>query len=127
MHLFNAKRLSDQLRADAVSEEERFRYLLTLVAVQYARRVFTPAPQNPTPIYYGFIFLTVVISGLGLWICFRANQSGDNREFMNRFFCPSIPIGIWYSLIYFSLVDGSFYLMRVVAGAYVHQLQTTYY
>ena len=89
MHLFNAKRLSDQLRADAVSEAEKYRYFWVLLLLQSLSRALSRS-SDPTHLLATVLFALVSIVGLS--VCFKANQRGDNHRFLERFICLAVPL-----------------------------------
>ncbi len=105
MHLFNAGRLANELRANALSETEKFRYFLVLLVLRTtneALRASTPQPRN----HLLDLVLFSAISLLGYYICHVINRSGDDQRLIERLICLSVPVSIWI----FLLSTGSYFV-----------------
>lgn len=115
MHLFNINRLAGELRADALSETEKYRYLLGLVvlrALSEASRSAATQSRN----HFADILSALLISLIGFHICHKINQRGDNQRLIERLICLSVPISIWGYLLSFALYYGGFIVTQTILG-----------
>ena len=95
MRLWNVNKLIAELRGDSLSQKQKFYYFLTFfilyvwcgVLLQYIH-----AEVSFMLVIEDVIFW--VLSVCGFILCFKANQKGDNINFIERFICLSIPISI---------------------------------
>jgi len=104
--ILRPSRLADALAADALSEREKFQYLLVwaISGVLLQHHGGTQAWDWPRLTFLGLSFL---ITLAGLMACFQANVRGDNRAFLERYLCLSVPVGLvtygLYFLLYYAL------------------------
>ena len=54
-----------------------------------------------------FVAPSLLITAVGLFACFQANARGDNRAFLERYLCLSLPVGLVTSAAYYLLYYGS--------------------
>lgn len=98
-YFWNVNQLIKDLRAGIVTEYEKFQYLFCSV-------IFIPlqflAPFNPNStvnsiqdiyLFYLFIFLQLAVLAWGFYYCFSKNKNNDNKNFIERFICLSVPVG----------------------------------
>lgn len=109
MFWWNVDGLSRSLKAKVVSEREKSHYFLAtlLLAVAFTL-IYHILPQTcPTPqrhiihIIGGLIYLGV--TAWGIITNYRTNRTGDDRAFIERFVCLSLPIALRLT-IYFLLI-----------------------
>ena len=115
MHLFNAGQLANELRANALSETEKYRYLLSLVVLRMlseAGRSATAQPKN----LFANLALVALLSLMGFHICHKVNQRGDNQKLIERLICLSVPVSIWVYLLTFVVYYGGFIATQSVLG-----------
>ena len=116
MHLFNVKRLAGELRANSLSETEKYRYLLAIVVLQLlnavARILVAPRTNHDLP----RVLAASVVSLVGLHICHEINKRGDNQRFIERFLCLSVPISIWVYLSYLVSFYAGFIVTQTILG-----------
>jgi uncharacterized membrane-anchored protein YitT (DUF2179 family) len=95
MYWWNASKLAEDLREGRVDEKQRFNYFLaTFIALTLVVHVFS---------HYGALFpgerlipvaLNLIFTVIGISLCYRANKSGDNKDFIARIICLGWPSGI---------------------------------
>ena len=100
MRLLNLGHLSDQLRADALSEKQKLRLVLLMLTLQFLRHGLEFLSYRPRPDFLIVLGIGFLITLIGVQLCFAANSRGDNRNFIERFICLSGVLALWYILIY---------------------------
>lgn len=102
MHILNAKKLSDQLKTGQLDEKQKFYYYFIFVLVGFLDDLMTGpyrVPLGLTKVGVWVLSLDkirtilhhlVVIAGVAL--SFRENHRGDNKHFLERYLCLSIPV-----------------------------------
>jgi hypothetical protein len=83
--ILRPRRLADALAANALSEREKFHYLLlwAVAGTLLSAGVGTWGPWTRSRV--ASLVLLAVVTVFGLIICFRANARGDNRAFLERY------------------------------------------
>ncbi len=101
--------VAQQLRDDTLPKRERLHYLVFYLFAPVLGDVWAlcsgTAFPDPDPVS-GLIQTAVL--GAGILLCYQANERGDGRNFIDRLFCLSLPVGIWLMvacLISLMLVD----------------------
>jgi len=114
MTFWNAARLADDLREGRVSEREKLRYLLLLVALHSlagsGSASVVDALRSDRPGAALWPLLGFVIAVVGLVACFRANARGDGRHFLDRIYCLAVPVWI---PVYVAYLAAAFALERL--------------
>jgi hypothetical protein len=92
MYWWNASKLAEDLQEGRVDERERFKYFLaTFIGWALVTHLF---------VYYAGSFeflrlvplaLSVAAGGLGIYLCYKANKAGDNKDFIGRMICLGWP------------------------------------
>ena len=102
-------RLADALATDELSERAKFQYLLAWALLG----VIIDHLVGSSPRWDQLRILAVVpnllITAVGLFVCFRANARGDNRAFLERYLCLSLPEGM--------VTYGAYYVLYYAMGA----------
>ncbi len=117
MYWWNVSKLAGDFQQDRVDEKERFKYYLAYVTVvmastelgYYLGRTFTVLSFIDSA-------ATIAISIIGIVVCYRVNQNGDDRDFIGRMICLGWPIFIKLTVL---LVIGYlffFFVNEMVAG-----------
>lgn len=93
MYWWNVAKLAEDLREGRVEEKERFKYFLA-TSILWA--------LGPQPfLYYGQTFkvmdvisavVLLAITVIGTILCYRANRSGDDTDFIGRMICLGWPV-----------------------------------
>ena len=95
MYIWRVNRLVEDLRADQVTEAESLKYLIFVAIICTISTDPVFAIGIEYSIFDALITLVLVIGVVfGTYYCYRKNQSGDNRDFIRRFVCLSVPVGI---------------------------------
>lgn len=98
-YFWNVNQLVKDLRAGIVTEYEKFQYLfcsLIFIPLQFlAPFNFNSTATSIQDIYtfYLFVFLQLAVLAWGFYYCFAKNKSNDNKNFIERFICLSVPVG----------------------------------
>ncbi len=95
MYLWNTKALATELREGTLPERERMKYFLlfmTLLAVVTELPIYSPEPVSPALIATSVI--SIVGTAVGIYVTYRANRSGDDRDFIARSVCLTFPVGV---------------------------------
>jgi hypothetical protein len=95
MYWWNVSKLAEDLREGRVDEKERFKYFLaTFVAWNIVVQLFI---YSGVPFSIGAFIsaaINLIVAGFGIVLCYRANKSGDDTDFIGRMICLGWPIGV---------------------------------
>ena len=97
MYWWNIKALASELKSGKVSPFEKFKYFFAFMLVTsiFVELIYLfPLPESPTLFDYASSILVILITILGLILCYKSNKKGDNKDFIERFVCLSWPITI---------------------------------
>jgi hypothetical protein len=108
--ILRPRHLADALASGEVSEREKFQYLLVWAAVGILLPARLGGWTGWSHIRVAFLVASLLITIVGLQACFRANARGDNRAFLERYLCLSVPLGI----VTFGLYYGIYYGLGLV-------------
>lgn len=115
MNFINDRELARRLRDKDVPSGERLMYLIMTYAALgivtsnfYYALIFSPTVDLRDHLSDALFFLLMVI---GTLICYRVNERGDDKEFIERVVCLTVPIAIqtlilaavWYTICYYVL------------------------
>ncbi|MFA5190631.1 MAG: tetratricopeptide repeat protein [Verrucomicrobiia bacterium] len=95
MYLWNTKALAKELRDGTLTERERMKYFLlfmTLIAVGSDNLFSHPEPISSARIILSAINIIATVGGT--YGAYRINRAGDDRDFIARAICLSIPLTI---------------------------------
>ncbi len=124
MYLWSYRQLAHDLREGNVSAQEQAKYFLLIMLYvptglmgsnwipgfyRLIYRLFNDglaimAPDvQPLVIYHDYNYYidlgVLIIVGIGTLFCYLTNRSGDNKQFIMRFMCLSVPITIQVSVL----------------------------
>jgi len=104
--ILRPRRLAAALAAGDVSEREKFQYLLVwaLISIMIPRHF--GGWTGWSAVRVTFLAVSLLITILGLLACFQANARGDNRAFVERYLCLSVPLGIMTYALYYAIYYG---------------------
>ena len=115
MLLFNPSRVARGLRSGELTETQKARLLLggaigTGLVGNLASRGFETGND--------VVFLVLYLTGMaaGLWTCYRTNQQGDGKFFVERFVCLSVPLTLLMFGTYLLLYYVAFWILRSRPG-----------
>lgn len=104
-HLFNIKALVNDFKEDRVDEHLRFKYLLAesiLFAVGTILNIQTPPIKGMES--FILIALTVAAVIIGTSFAYKANQRGDNKDFVARYIAVSFVLTVVFIVVFVSAV-----------------------
>ena len=95
MYLWRVDRLVEDLRSDRLTEWEGVKYLITLGVVY---TLFTD-PFFVAGIDYSRLdalstLIIAVATASGTYYCYTKNRAGDDRDFVRRLVCLTVPVGV---------------------------------
>jgi H+/Cl- antiporter ClcA len=110
MYLWDVNKLSEQLITNSVTEKDKMKYLIgyiTIGAISGEVSYWSGVGMNSLN-YFDYLngFISVLLTIIGTFICYRANQVGDGQKFVERFICLSVPIIIRIIIIGFPVAIG---------------------
>ncbi len=120
MFFFSEKKLARKLHEGQVTEKEQMIYLLCL-ALFYAlllTSVFYPEASSAitTTIYdYLLDFVGIAFTAIAIIYSSFINKSGDNKAFVSRYICISIPLTIkfvillWFANVISTSLDSEYF------------------
>lgn len=97
MYLWNVKKLSSDLKENKISEKEKMKYFMVMILIwtlMFSLSALFPAQLTDKLNYLTVSFFILVLTFFGLYSCYQANRDGDNKDFVGRFVCVSLPINI---------------------------------
>ena len=95
MHLLNTNALVLKIRNNELSQTDRFKYffistVLTSVCIEMVS--YSDTASSTLAILNSTLLVLIAI--IGLLVVYRANKSGDNKDFIDRYICISLPVGV---------------------------------
>ncbi len=72
---------------------------------------------QPAILYYVSIFAEVAVAILGAAACYHANRTGDDKDFIARYFCLSLPVAVSTTTVL--VIPGA-----ILVGSLVHSRST---
>lgn len=111
MLILNPARVAAGLRSGSISEEAKAR----LIVVGYIVTMLLGGRSLPGYRTWSELLLSAVYLGGalgGIWSCFRANQEGDGRAFVERYMCIGVPVSILVFGLYTALYYAAFFALR---------------
>src|SRR5512143_3980273 len=94
MLILSPSRVAAALRSESLSPEAKLRLMLAWVVVA---SLFGSRPLVGARSWTEFVLAVLYVAAMivGIRRCFRANQAGDGRAFIERYICLGVPIAIW--------------------------------
>lgn len=122
MYYWNIKGLAENLKNGTVSQRDKMKYFLfNLLAWSFTIYLIEYCPEEPNEMFFVRCIFELSAVIIGVLLCYKVNEQGDNKEFIDRFICLSWPIAIrclvFYIVIYFSIgvVLGIFKMSHIVS------------
>ena len=95
MYFWKVNALADDLKADRLSEKEKMIYFfLSSIVTVFFLEFSLYMGQVPDRVNITSSILNVLVNAAGLLFCYQANKKGDNKAFIERIICLSVPIGV---------------------------------
>ena len=93
MYIWKTKALAEELKKNTLPDKDRFLHLLFFVAIQaFLIELSVYNGQIVTPYNLAVSAALVGITIIGTWFCYRANKSGDGKDFTGRYVCMWLPL-----------------------------------
>jgi len=95
MYIWKSTDLANDLRNNNVTEKEKLKYILFWVlatAIASDPFLYTDYEYVLNDAVMSLVML--VIAASGTIYCYKINKGGDNKDFINRYICLSIPVGV---------------------------------
>lgn len=104
IRLWNTSGVARDLAAGRVSEAQSFGYFFacSVLALVNSYAASFLAPEINWLLLYEF-FVALAVTLVGVRACYIANEGAVGREFVLRFICISLPVGIKLSLLSWAL------------------------
>ena len=117
MYWGNVHKLAEDLREGRVDEKEQFKYCLAaFTSLSVAVPVFFYS-VGPLGIDDLMCLIVGAITGvIGIILCYRANSSGDNIDFIPRMICLSWTVAVFGLLVWFVVPLGIRSLAEAARG-----------
>lgn len=90
MYIINSDALARDLKLGTVSQKDKLIYFLLFILLHSMVSIRTNVLG---------VIIDLLITVVGIFICYKANRKGDNKEFIERFICLSLPINLSMILI----------------------------
>jgi hypothetical protein len=101
MYWWNVSKLAEDFRDGRVEERERLKYYLaTSISWTLGRLPILNSGSTFKMEHLIAAVLVVASTIIGIILCYRANKSGDNTDFIGRMVCLSWPIGIKVGVLF---------------------------
>lgn len=95
MYFWRVNNLVDDFRNDKVSEKEKLKYTILLgILVEIISSPIMWIDSIYSTMDSINLIAMIVTTTLGTYYCYAKNKSGDNKDFITRFICLGIPVGV---------------------------------
>jgi hypothetical protein len=99
-------RLAAALAASELSERDKFHYLLAWALIGVFINPLVGISHRWDHLRILSVVPSLLITAVGLVACFQANARGDNRAFLERYLCLSLPVSLVTSAAYYLFYYG---------------------
>ncbi|MEL7632246.1 hypothetical protein [Sporomusa sphaeroides] len=101
MYFWNVKALIEELRTGNLLQKEKMKYyLLTTLIPTILVELYMSSPWEINSIKNVNLFIVIFANIIGILLCFEANRLGDNKDFIERMICLSVPIGFRLTIMF---------------------------
>ena len=107
IHFWSTKKLEYDFTVGGLSQRQRYKYFLVYIVagliVSELDSLFSMfKSETAIPLEMSLIStISIVAAILGTVYCYHVNQKGDDKGFIDRYICFSIPIGVRVCVIFF--------------------------
>ncbi|MGM0497921.1 MAG: hypothetical protein ACQESJ_08390 [Bacteroidota bacterium] len=113
IHLFSSKKLIQDFKKKSITQKDTMKYLIVVLLWSLLASFCFEYPQEyisgevvqselSSKAYFIRLGVLLLIHIFGVYICFWENSRGDGENFIERFICLSVPIGI--KILFFILI-----------------------
>ena len=107
MYFWKVNNLVADFREDKVTTKEEMKYIIGYIILSSFLAwisLVVPLEHNINIFDHGALFSFAFLSVLGIYLCYRINSAGDNKDFATRMICISFPVTnrlvVFYIVIY---------------------------
>jgi len=115
MYLWRASRAATALRADRLSERDKFAYLIAGSILQFLVGRYALLMRGQT---VGGIIDVLVMIGITIWglvYAFRMNERGDGVKFLERYVVLAFPLTLQFYAVYAGIALLAYLLVPIPA------------
>ena len=116
MFLWHASQAARALRANQLSERDKFAHLLAASALQFLVGRYALFVRGQT---IGSVLIVLAMLGVTVWglvRAFRMNQQGDGTRFLERYMVLAVPLTIQFYAVYAVLAALAYFLVPAPAN-----------
>lgn len=103
MYFFRDKKLAEALKVDAVGQKEQMQYFLivslcfSLLMTTFMYEALYDSGANAYD--YMIDVMSLLFTVIHILIAYRINEKGDGENFLSRYICLSLPVGVQTFLV----------------------------
>lgn len=102
MYWWNVQALAGDLKDSRVAQKDQFKYLIVFMIAGLIGEFSVNNGLKPTTDIDELLFTSVfLITIFGLFLCYRSNQAGDDKDFILRVICLGFPVTIRVAAVWF--------------------------
>jgi hypothetical protein len=116
MHWWNPAPVAAALRADSFTERQKYHYLLAAVVIRALIGSSAVVAAHPNRASLLAALLALVLSVLGVRASYGQNRAGDDRAFIERYMCLTVPLIVQTYAVYLAIYYTSIVVARVARG-----------
>jgi hypothetical protein len=121
MFIWNISEISYRLINNSLSEQEKMKHYLILNILLVFTILFLVESFDSMHFIFLNMGIQILITSLGILLCYQSNKKGDNKYFIERMICLSLPIFFRIMILnalttipivifdYFSVADNDLY------------------
>ena len=104
MYIWNVNALIEDLKNENITQKEQFKYAIAYsILMLFASDPLVHAGQEYSYIDSIQSLLLLLVSVLGIYLCYCENRKADNKDFLLRFFVIGLPITVRCIAVIFPL------------------------
>jgi L-asparagine transporter-like permease len=112
MYFWKVDDLIADFIADKVTAKEEMKYIICYIIFSYSAALVELAlPLKSNLFDYAGLFSSLFLYIIGVYACYRINSTGDDKDFLRRMVCISVPVGIRTMVIFAPIMLLCFFLL----------------
>lgn len=105
MHFWKTSNLQSELKNGTLSQADRFKYffvfiVLTTIVMEIAGYIPSVSSFEKST---GSV-LNIIVTIVGTIWCYKVNKAGDNSDFIDRYICLSLPVGVRVIVVFIVVI-----------------------